>query len=113
MTENENNLAGILNKVKMATQQVADVTVRQAKIARLRFDIMTLHSERAKHLQSIGNHLFSLYKQEDKFTQTQLYSQLQPDLDLIESVDSRIEAIEAQLQVHQNDSIEIKDITPK
>ncbi len=107
----DNNLTGIFNKVKMATQQVADATVRQAKIARLRFDLMALHSEKAKHLQNIGSHLLSLYKQQAFFDQAKLFAELDPDIMAIESLDKRAEAIEAQLQAHQADEIEVKDIT--
>jgi hypothetical protein len=112
MVENSNNISGIFNKVKTATQQMADATVRKAKIARLRFDIMALHSERARHLQNIGSNLFSLHKQKQKFDQTELFSQLQTEIDAIESIDKRIEVVEAQLQAQQADSIEVKDITP-
>jgi len=112
MVENNNNISGIFNKVKTATQQMADATVRKAKIARLRFDIMTLHSERARHLQNIGNHIFSLYKQQAFFDQAKLFAEIDPDLIEIESLDRRVEAVEAQLQAQQADNIEVKDITP-
>jgi len=108
----EDKLAGILNKVKAVTKQAADATVRQAKIARLRFDLMAVHSEKGKYLQNMGNHLFSLYKQKAKFTGTQLLSDLETEIEAIETLDRRAEAIEAQLQAQQEDTIEVKDITP-
>ncbi len=109
----ENNLSGLLTKVKAVTKQAADATVRQTKIARLRFDLMTLHGEKAKHLQNIGSHLISLYKSKTAFDHTALFSELETDISNIESLDRRIGAIEAQLEALHADSIEIKDITPQ
>ncbi len=112
----DKNLTELLSKVKTATKQAADATVRQAKIARLRFDIMTLHSEKAKYLQSIGSHVFSLYKQKSTFDQAALFSDLEVEIGNVESVDRRIEAIEAQLQAQHaesTDNIEVKDVTSK
>ena len=70
----ENNLTGLISKMKTATKQAANETMRQAEIARLRFDLMTLHSEKAKYLQNIGSSLFSLYKQKSNFDQNSLFS---------------------------------------
>jgi hypothetical protein len=109
----EKNLTELLSKVKSATKQAANATVRQAKIARLRFDLMALHSEKAKHLQNMGTHLYSLYKQKATFDQTAIFSNLEIEIGNTESVDRRIEAIEAQLEAQQADNIEVKDVTPE
>ncbi len=66
----DNNLGNLFSKVKAATKQAADATAKHAKLARLRINLMTLHSERNRYLQNIGSQLFSFYKQGKKFDQT-------------------------------------------
>src|SRR5579864_941523 len=94
----EKNFTEILSKVKSATKQAADATVRQAKIARLRLDLMALHGEKGKHLQSIGNYLYTLYKEKASFDNTSIFTPLISELASIESIERRIEAIEAQIE---------------
>jgi hypothetical protein len=113
MTENDIN--SIFNKVKAVTQRAADATARQAKLARLRISLMTLHSGRNQHLQNIGSWLFSFHKQDKKFDQSVFTEELKSEIAAIEEIDRQVEAIEAQIQAQQQekDTVEVKDTTPQ
>jgi hypothetical protein len=62
-------------------------------------------------LQAIGADILKLHKEKSTFDQTKLFGQLQSQLDNIQSVDKRIEALEAQLEAQHADNIEVKDVT--
>lgn len=105
------SLGNLINKVKEVTKQAVDGTARQAKLARLRLNLMTLHTERNRHLQNIGGSLFASYKQNKTFDQAWLYAELQNEFSAVEQLDRQADAIEVQIRAHEVEAVEVKDVT--
>jgi len=53
-------MSGFFDKVKSYTKQAADQTSRAAKIAKIKMNMVSLNSEKDKHLKAIGNNVFSM-----------------------------------------------------
>ena len=111
----ENDISSIFNKVKEVTKRAADATARQAKLARLRISLMTVHSSKSQHLQNIGSWVFSFYKQGKQFDHSVITMELKDEIAAIEELDRQAEAIEAQIQAKEEDAVDVefKDITPQ
>lgn len=53
-------MSGFFDKVKSYTKQAADQTGRAAKIAKIKMNMVSLNSEKDRHLKAIGQNVFSM-----------------------------------------------------
>lgn len=53
-------MSGFFDKVKSYTKQAADQTSRAAKVAKIKMNMVSINSEKDRHLKSIGLNVFSM-----------------------------------------------------
>jgi len=100
-------------KVKAVTKQAADMTAKQAKIAKLRMNVMTLQTEKGRFLQTMGIRLQSMYSQTGTINAASLLEQVKGELGNIERINQSLAEIEeniAELQSKEAE-LEVKDVT--
>jgi len=105
------NFQDIVNKVKLVTKNAADTTARQAKIAKLRMNLLTLQTEKSRHLQAVGIRAYALYTTDGKIDSQKFTEQIGDELSQIERIDKRVFEIEEQIGELQVPHIEVKDVT--
>jgi hypothetical protein len=100
-------------KVKTSAKQAADTTAKQAKIAKFRMNLMTLHTEKSRYLQTIGVRVYSMYSQTKTLDPGRLFDEVKDDLGNIERIDIRVQEIEENIaELKSKDAeLEIKDVT--
>src|SRR5437868_10679350 len=87
----------LINKFKSSTKNAADQMSRTAKIAKIKMDIMTLHSERAKQLQTIGDRTYNLYRDKNGIDGNILVERIRHEITQIERIDGRVRDMENQI----------------
>jgi hypothetical protein len=103
----------IFNKVKSVTKQAADTTAKQAKIAKVKMNLMTLQTEKSRHLQTVGIRTYSIYSQHQKIDGQALFEQIKEEFLQIDRIDGRIKELEAQIaEIHASGAqVDVADIT--
>jgi hypothetical protein len=103
----------LFNKVKSATKHAADSTARQAKIAKLKMNLMTIQTEKSRHLQTIGIRTYEMYLRTKKLDGDGLLEQVRDELGQMSRIDAKIKELEeeiAQIQASAA-SVEVSDVT--
>lgn len=88
----------IINKFKSGTKQAADQMQRAAKVAKLKMDIVALKGDRGKHMQTVGERAFGLFKESNNLDGAVLIERVRHDFNQIERIDGRIKDMENQIE---------------
>jgi len=103
----------LFNKVKSATKHAADSTARQAKIAKLKMNLMTIQTEKSRHLQTIGIRTYEMYLQKKKLEGDGLLEQVRDELGQMSRIDAKIHELEEEIAQIQASAanVEVSDVT--
>jgi hypothetical protein len=105
------NFDNIFNKVKTVTKKAADGAGKQAKVAKLKMNTMTLQTEKSRHLQTIGARTYSIYLEKHELDGQSLFEQIKEEFDQVERIDRKILEIEEQIAEIQAAHVEVSDVT--
>ncbi|MBX9670805.1 MAG: hypothetical protein K2X93_24605 [Candidatus Obscuribacterales bacterium] len=103
----------IFDKVKSAAGKVADQTNRAAKLGKLKMNVVTLNSEKNKHLQAIGLRVYTLLEENSAIDGNVLKDKIKDEISQIERIDEKIKEIDseiAELQLHTQ-HVDVDDVT--
>lgn len=99
----------LFNKVKAVTKDAADKTNKAAKIAKLKMNIMTLQTEKSRHLNTIGVRAHALFVEQKNLDG--LYERVKDELSQIERTEHKIKEIEAEIAELQANTVDVSDVT--
>src|SRR5580658_8686992 len=91
------NFDKLVNKVKNVTKQAADTTGRQVKKVKLQTNIMTLNTEKSRHLTTIGTRAFALFAEHNTIDGKALLERIRDEIAQIERIDSRVRDLEGEI----------------
>ena len=103
----------LFNKVKSATRQAADQTSRAAKVAKLKMNVVTLNSEKNKHLQTIGLRVYTLYSENNAIDGNVLKDKVRDEISQIDRIDEKIRELESEISDLQSHTqhVDVADVT--
>lgn len=103
----------IFDKVKSAAGKVADETNRAAKKGKLKLNVVTLTSEKNKHLQTIGLRVYTLLEENSAIDGNVIKEKIKDEINQIQRIDDKIKQIEEDLEDLQSNSqhVDIDDVT--
>lgn len=103
----------IFDKVKSAAGKVADQTNRAAKLGKLKMNVVTLNSEKNKHLQAIGLRVYTLLEENSAIDGNVIKEKIKDEMSSIERIDDRIKQIEEEIADLQTNSqhVDVDDVT--
>jgi len=103
----------LFNKVKTATKQAANSTARQAKIAKLKMNLMTIQTEKSRHLQTVGIRAYDMHNKIQKLDGDSLLDQVRDELGQLARIDTKIADINAEIAQIQASAtaVEVEDVT--
>ncbi len=107
------NFDNLVNKGKGFLKQAADQTTRIAKIGKLNTNVMTLRSEKGRHLQTIGVRAYTLFTENNKIDGTVLQEKVRDEIAQIERIESRVREIENEIADLRasTQSVDVTDVT--
>jgi hypothetical protein len=103
------------SRAKEAGKHAADSVGRQAKKVKLQTNIMTLKTERSRHITTIGNRAVALFAETTTIDGKVLLDRIREEIVQIERIDSQIREIEndiADLGANTQ-HVDVEDITGK
>lgn len=103
----------IFDKVKSAAGKVADQTNRAAKLGKLKMNVVTLNSEKNKHLQAIGLRVYTLLEENSAIDGNVIKEKIKDEMSSIERIDDKIKEIEEEIADLQTNSqhVDVDDVT--
>jgi len=107
------NFDKLVNKVKSVTKHAADTTGRQVKKVKLQTNIMTLNTEKSRHLTTIGTRAFALFAENNGIDGKALLEKVRDEIAQIERIDSRVREIESEIaDLNANTQhVDVEDVT--
>ncbi|HEY9773289.1 MAG TPA: hypothetical protein V6C81_05720 [Planktothrix sp.] len=101
------------SKAKDVGKQAADQVGRQAKKVKLQTNIMTLKTERGRHITTIGNRAFSLFSETNAIDGKVLLDRVRDEIAQIERIDSQIREIESEIAdlSASTQHVDVQDVT--
>jgi hypothetical protein len=107
------DFGNFINKVKTATKQTADYAATKAKIGKLKINTMTLNTEKARHLQTIGLRAYNLHQEKNGIDGTVLKERIRDEISQIERIESKIKEIESEIAGLEASTqhVEVTDVT--
>jgi hypothetical protein len=105
----------LFSKVKSVTKQAADTTARQAKLAKLKMNLLTLQTEKSRHYQTIGIRTHDMYGRLQRIDGQVLLDQVQEDLAQLARIDQRVLELEEEVAAVQASAnqVEVADVTER
>jgi hypothetical protein len=102
-----------LDKVKSATKQAADQTGKAAKVYKLKMNVVSLNSEKNKHLQTIGLRVFTLYNENNAIDGNVLKEKVKDEFSQIARIDEKIKELESEISDIQANTqhVDVTDVT--
>ena len=107
------NFDKLVNKVKNVTKQAADTTGRQVKKVKLQTNIMTLNTEKNRHLTTIGTRAYAMFAESSAIDGKVLIDRVRDEIAQIERIESRIREIESQIAdlAASTQHVDVEDVT--
>jgi hypothetical protein len=107
------NFDNILNKVKSVTKQAADTTGRQVKKVKLQTNIMTLNTEKGRHVTTIGTRAYAMFAESNAIDGKALLDKIRDEIAQIERIDSRIRELESEIAdlAANTQHVDVEDVT--
>lgn len=103
----------IFDKVKSAAGKVADQTSRAAKLGKLKMNVVSLNSEKNKHLQAIGLRVYTLLEENHAIDGNVLKEKVADEINQIARIDGKIKEIESEIADVQANTqhVDVDDVT--
>lgn len=102
----------IFNKMKEVTKQAATETNKAAKAAKLKMTVMSLNTEKNRHLQTIGQRTYTLYVENQSIDGRLLQEKTLEELHQIDRIEERIKELEAEIaDIQAAQHINVTDVT--
>lgn len=107
------DFGNLFNKVKSTAKQAADQTSRLAKVAKLKANVLSLNSEKERHLKTIGIRAVILFSDEKSTDGEELKSRVRDELAQITRINERIQELNDQISELQAGApdVEVEDVT--
>ena len=107
------NFDKLVNKVKSVTKHAADTTGRQVKKVKLQTNIMTLNTEKSRHLTTIGTRAYALFAENNGIDGKTLLEKVRDEIAQIERIDSRVREIEGEIADlnASTQHVDVEDVT--
>ena len=107
------NFDKIFSKAKSAGKQAADQVGRQAKKVKLQTNIMTLKTERGRHITTIGNRTFALFSETNAIDGKTLLDRIRDEIAQIERIDGQVRDIESEIADlnASTQHVDVQDVT--
>ena len=103
----------LFDKAKNIAKQVSSQTSKAAKSSKLKLNVVSLTSEKKKHLETIGQRVCSLINQGSAIDSSILRDTVSDEMSQINRIDERIKELESEIADIQasGDSVDVKDVT--
>lgn len=98
----------IFDKMKEVTKNAASETNKAARSAKLKMTVISLNSEKSRHLQTIGQRTFTLYAENQSIDGRLLQEKVMEELNQVERIEEKIKELEAEIAAQH---INITDVT--
>lgn len=107
------DFGNFINKVKTATKQTADYAATKAKIGKLKLNIMTLNTEKSRHLQTIGLRTYNLYRESTQIDGNVLKDRVHDEISQIERIEGKIRELEGEIANLEANTqhVDVTDVT--
>lgn len=106
------NFDNLVNKGKGFLKQAADQTTRIAKIGKLNTNVLTLRSEKGRHLQTIGLRTYTLFTENSKIDGVVLQEKVRDEIAQIERIEGRVKELEEEIaELRANTHVDVTDVT--
>ncbi len=107
------NFDNLFNKVKSVTKQAADTTGRQVKKVKLQTNIMTLTTEKTRHLSTIGTRAYALFTETNTIDGKELLNRIRDEIAQIERIESKVREIESEIAdlAAATQHVDVEDVT--
>lgn len=101
------------DKLKSAASKVADQTKQAAKIGKLKMNVVSLNSEKNKHLQTIGLRVYTLLEENNAIDGNVLKEKIKDEINQISRIDEKIKEIEEEIADLQANTqhVDVDDVT--
>jgi len=106
-------MSGFLDKVKKAGKQASDQGAKLVKIGKLKTNIMTLNSEKDRHMKTIGLRAYTLFGENRKIDGVVLQEKIRDEIAQIERIEEKIREHEAEIAETQaaGPHVDVTDVT--
>jgi hypothetical protein len=107
-------MSGFLDKVKKVGKQATDQGAKLVKIGKLKTNILTLNSEKDRHLKTIGLRAYTLFGENRKIDGVVLQEKIRDEITQIERIEGKIREHEAEvteLQTAAGPHVDVTDVT--
>lgn len=94
-------MSGFFDKVKSYTKQAADQTGRAAKAAKIKMNMVSLNSEKDKHLKAIGQQVFSMVSESGGLDPEALRVNCRDNVMQIQQLNEKIQELENEIAAIQ------------
>lgn len=94
-------MSGFFDKVKSYTKQAADQTSRAAKVAKIKMNMVSLNSEKDKHLKAIGQQVFSMVSESGGLDPEALRVNCRDNVMQIQQLNEKIQELENEIAAIQ------------
>ncbi|MGD9682577.1 MAG: hypothetical protein AB7W16_15425 [Candidatus Obscuribacterales bacterium] len=93
--------------------KVKSATGKTAKLAKLKMNVVTLTSEKNKHLQAIGQRVYNLFAENHAIDGNVLKENVREEISQIERIDEKIREHEAEIADLQSNTqhVDVTDVT--
>jgi hypothetical protein len=107
------DFGNLFDKVKNATKQAADQTSKLARIAKLKANVLSMNSEKERHLKTIGLRAFILFSDEKSTDGEELKNRVRDELAQIHRINERIQELHDQISELQAGApdVDVTDVT--
>lgn len=96
------------DKMKDMTRQAASETNKAARTAKLKMNVISLNSEKGRHLQTIGQRVFTLYSENQSINGSVLQEKITEELNQVERIEAKIKELEADIA---SQGVNVTDVT--
>lgn len=104
--------SGFFDKMKEMTKQAATETNKAAKAAKLKMTVMSLNTEKNRHLQTIGQRTYTLYVENQSIDGRLLQEKTLEELNQIDRIEERIKELESEIaDIQAAQHINVTDVT--
>ncbi|MBX9695044.1 MAG: hypothetical protein K2Z81_21850 [Cyanobacteria bacterium] len=106
-------MPNFFDKVKSGAKQFADQSGKAARSAKLKMNVVSLNSEKNKHLQTIGLRVYSLYKENSAIDGNVLKDKVKDEISQISRIDEKIRELESEISELQSgtQNVDVTDVT--
>jgi hypothetical protein len=107
------DFGNLFDKVKSATKQAGDQASKLARIAKLKANVLSLNSEKERHLKTIGIRAVILFSDEKSTDGEELKNRVRDELAQIHRINERVQELNDQISQMQAGApdVDVTDVT--